>query len=172
MALWRWLGCGLCLKAVFLFATTILSFAQEVPVKANPGHTPKHFDHVLIVVLENQSYDSAIKNNLLKSLAQHGAVFSSFGNLYHYSYPNYLAMIGGSDFGVHTPQLLSDQQRTFNDNSEHRTIGDSLNWRNYAEDYPASASAQAPFLGDRQGRYVRKHVPFLSFRAVQNKSFR
>ncbi|HLX82632.1 MAG TPA: alkaline phosphatase family protein [Terriglobales bacterium] len=171
MQLSRWLGCQLCRKALFLFGATILSFAQEGQVKANPGHPPKHFDHVLIVVLENQSYDSAIKNDLLKSLAQRGAVFSSFGNLYHYSYPNYLAMIAGSDFGVHTPQLLSDQQRTFKDDSEHRTIGDSLNWRNYAEDYPASASARAPFLGDRQGRYVRKHVPFLSFRAVQNKSF-
>jgi len=125
----------------------------------------------LIVVLENQSYDSAIRNDLLKSLAQNGAVFSNFGNLYHYSYPNYLAMIAGSDFGTHKPQLLSDNQRTFNDDSEHRTIGDLLNWKNYAEDYPASPTAAKPFLGDRNGRYARKHVPFLSFRSVQKKSF-
>jgi acid phosphatase len=80
-------------------------------------------------------------------------------------------MIAGSDFGTHKPQLLSDSQRTFKDDSEHRTIGDLLNWKNYAEDYPAAASDGKPFLGDRKGRYVRKHVPFLSFRSVQGKSF-
>ena len=76
---------------------------------------------MLIVVLENQSYESAIRNDLLKSLAPKGAIFSNFGNLYHYSYPNYLAMIAGSDFGKHKPLLFSDNQKTFNDDSEHRT---------------------------------------------------
>ena len=126
---------------------------------------------MLIVVLENQNYESAIENDLLKSLARKGAVFSNFGNLYHYSYPNYLAMIAGSDFGIHKPRLTSDNQRTFNDDSEHRTIADLLNWKNYAEDYPASPTALKPFLGSGKGRYARKHVPFLSFRKVQNKSF-
>jgi hypothetical protein len=152
-------------------ATASLSSAQIASSGPTATSRPKHFDHVLIVVLENQSYESAINNDLLKSLAQEGAVFSNFGNLYHYSYPNYLAMIAGSDFGTHKPQLLSDNQRTFADDSEHRTIGDFLNWKNYAEDYPASATAERPFLGDRRGRYVRKHVPFLSFRSVQKKSF-
>src|SRR5450631_2342054 len=157
--------------ALACWTLPILSFAQNASTGATPAPAPKHFDHVLIVVLENQSYESAIRNDLLKSLAQKGAVFSNFGNLYHYSYPNYLAMIAGSDFGIHKPLIFSDNQRTFNDDSEHKTIGDLINWRNYAEDYPASAAAQKPFLGDRQGRYARKHVPFLSFRAVQNKSF-
>jgi len=157
--------------ALACWTLPILSFAQNASTGATPAPAPKHFDHVLIVVLENQSYESAIRNDLLKSLAQKGAVFSNFGNLYHYSYPNYLAMIAGSDFGTHQPLLFSDKQRTFNDDSEHRTIADLLNWRNYAEDYPASATVGKPFLGDRKGRYVRKHVPFLSFRSVQNKSF-
>lgn len=132
---------------------------------------PKHFDHVLIVVLENQNYESAMQNDLLKSLAQNGVVFSNFGNLFHYSYPNYVAMISGSDFGIHRPQLLSDNQRNFRDDQEHRTIANLLNWKNYAEDYPAALDAQRPFLGDRSGRYVRRHVPFLSFQAIQTKSF-
>ena len=80
-------------------------------------------------------------------------------------------MIAGSDFGIHKPLLFSDKQRTFNDDREHSTIADLLNWKNYAEDYPASPTAGKPFLGDRRQRYVRKHVPFLSFRSVQNKSF-
>ncbi len=132
---------------------------------------PRHFDHVLIVVLENQDYESAMKDDLLKSLAQKGAVFSNFENLFHDSYPNYLAMIAGSDFGVHSPRLLSDMQRNFGDDPKHKTIGDLLDWKNYAEDYPASPTAEKPFLGDHKGRYVRRHVPFLSFGKVQSSSF-
>jgi acid phosphatase len=159
------------LQVILVAAVTISGVAQDVPTGGSSNHKPKNFDHVIVVVLENQDYESAIKNDLLKSLVKKGAIFSNFGNLYHYSYPNYLAMIAGSDFGIHSPQLLSDRQRTLPDDNEHRTIGDLLNWRNYAEDYPASPSADRPFLGDRQGRYVRKHVPFLSFRAVQTKRF-
>jgi Phosphoesterase family len=159
-------------RAVLCFwAVTILSFAQNSSTGGTSAPAPKHFDHVLIVVLENQSYESAIRDDLLKSLAQKGVFFSDFANLYHHSYPNYLAMIAGSDFGTHKPLLLSDNQRTFNDDSEHRTIGDLINWKNYAEDYPASPSAVKPFLGGSRGRYARRHVPFLSFREVQNKSF-
>jgi Phosphoesterase family len=168
-----WYGRTFARKALFLFWTvSILSFAQNSPTGISSATPPKYFDHVLIIVLENQDYESAIKNDLLKSLAQKGAIFNNFGNLYHYSYPNYLAMIAGSDFGIHNPRLLSDNQRTFNDDSEHRTIADLLNWKNYAEDYPASPTAQKPFLGGNRGRYVRRHVPFLSFRKVQTKSFR
>jgi acid phosphatase len=159
-------------NALVFWVATVLSFPQSAPSGTSPVPRPKHFDHVLIVVLENQDYESAIRNDLLKSLARKGAIFSNFGNLYHYSYPNYLAMIAGSDFGKHKPLLTSDNQRTFNEDNEHRTIADLLNWKNYAEDYPASPTAQKPFLGGRKGRYVRRHVPFLSFRAVQNKSFR
>jgi hypothetical protein len=171
MALWRGHARTFATAALFFSAVATFSFAQN---PSNPGSivaVPKHFDHVLIVVLENQNYESAITNDLLKSLAQKGASFTNFGNLYHYSYPNYLAMIAGSDFGIHRPQLLSDNQRSFNDDSEHRTIGDLLNWKNYAEDYPASPSSARAFLGERKGRYARKHVPFLSFREVQNKTY-
>ncbi len=175
MLLWYWYGRTFTRIALSFCAITIFSFAENASTGATPAPTPKHFDHVLIVVLENQNYESAIRNDLLKSLAQKGAIFSNFGNLYHYSYPNsypnYLAMIAGSDFGTHKPLLLSDNQRTFNDDSQHRTIADLLNWKNYAEDYPASPTARKPFLGDHKRRYVRKHVPFLSFRSVQDKSF-
>jgi len=143
--------------------STILAFAQAPP-------KPKHFDHVLVVVLENQNYESTIQSDFFNSLAAKGASFTNFGNLYHHSYPNYLAMIAGSDFDTHK-RLNSDGQVDFKDDSDHRTIGDLLNWKNYAEDYPSSPNDQKPFLGSSSGRYARKHVPFLSFQQVQTKSF-
>lgn len=155
---------------VLLILSAVVTLGQSSLKDAGSGR-PKHFDRALIIVLENQDYESAIKNDLLKSLAQKGVVFSNFENLYHNSYPNYLAMIAGSDFGVHSPQFLSDRQRNFVDDEQHKTIGDLLDWKNYAEDYPSSQAATKPFLGDGKGRYVRKHVPFLSFRKVQTTSF-
>ena len=122
----------------------------------------KHFDRVLVIVLENQNYSSAMSNPFFARLAQTGASFSNFKALMHPSYPNYLAMVAGSSFGVR-----SDNQVTLPDDNSHRTIADLLDWRDYAEDYPSSP---APFLGDR-GRYSRKHVPFLSFAKIQKDGY-
>ena len=81
MPLWRWHGRTFARKTLFFWTVTILSFGQNAPIGASPAPPPKHFDHVLIVVLENQDYESAIRNDLLKSLAQKGAIFSNFGNV-------------------------------------------------------------------------------------------
>ena len=53
-------------------ASTSLISAQNASSGATVAPKPRHFDHVLIVVLENQNYESAIKNDLLKSLIQKG----------------------------------------------------------------------------------------------------
>jgi hypothetical protein len=152
MPFWRWHGRTFARKALFLWTVTILSVAQNAPTGASPAAPPKHFDHVLIVVLENQDYESAIRNDLLKSLAQKGAIFSNFGNLYHYSYPNYLAMIAGSDFGRHKPLLFSDNQRTFSDDSEHRTIAGYRHAR-----FPLVERNHAPRF--RQAGYLGPEMP-------------
>jgi len=68
----------------------------KTPVLA-PG---KHFERVMIVVLENQDYTSAMSDQFLSKLASKGTSFSNFKNLYHPSYPNYLAMIAGTSFGT------------------------------------------------------------------------
>lgn len=132
------------------------------------GKTPvvaagKHFDRVLIIVLENQDYSSAMSDEFLAKLATKGTSFSNFKNLYHPSYPNYLAMIAGSSFGTR-----SDHQISFPDDAEHRTIADLLDWKNYAENYP---SGTQPDLESSNGKYARKHVPFLSFEKIQKGSY-
>jgi acid phosphatase len=98
----------------------------------------KHFDRALIIGLENQNYSSAMKDPFLAQLAERGAGFSNFRALIHPSYPNYLAMVGGSLFGVR-----SNDQITLADDNGHRAIADFLDWKNYAEDYP---SEPQPFL--------------------------
>lgn len=101
---------------------------------------------MLIIVLENADYERAIQDPSLRGLAIEGASLTNFHALFHPPYPNYLAMIAGTDFGLHRRgSFLADRQVNFANDSAHRTIA------------------------DKRGNYVRRHLPFLSFREVQEK---
>jgi len=138
-----------------------------------------HFDRVVIIVLENGDYEVAVKDANLSALAAHGASFSNFHALFHPSYPNYLAMVAGTDFGIHNrTRFLADRQVNFPSDAAHKTIADrliasGLDFKNYVEELP---EGDCPYKIDSQhiskskkGDYVRRHVPFLSFREVQEK---
>ena len=73
-----------------------------------------HFDRVLMIVLENVDYERANQDPSLRDLAIEGASFTNFHALFHPSYPNYLAMIAGTDFGLHRRgSFLGDWQVNF-----------------------------------------------------------
>jgi acid phosphatase len=129
-----------------------------VPYEARSG--PKHFRHVVIVVLENEGRDPALNDPYLNGLASQGALFTQFRGLFHNSYPNYLAMVGGREFPV--SRLDSDLQITVPSglHGESQTIVDRISdARNYAENYPSDQGSRAA----SSGLYVRRHVPFATF---------
>jgi len=143
------------------------------------GSSAHHFDRIVIIVLENGDYEAAVKDKNLAALAASGASFSNFHALFHPSYPNYLAMVAGTDFGIHRRgRYLADRQVNFPNDAAHKTIADrlianGLDFKNYAEELP---EGNCPFRIDNQhvskrkaGDYVRRHVPFLSFGEVQEK---
>lgn len=141
----------------------------------SPAH---HFDRVLIIVLENVDYERAIQDKNLAALAQNGASFTNFHAMFHPSYPNYLAMVAGTDFGLHRRgSFLGDKQVNFLNDTAHRTIADrliaaGLDFKQYAEEMPEGTcpwNIMVEHVNDRRGNYVRRHVPFLSFREVQAK---
>ena len=151
---------------------------KEEAERAAARSKARHFDHVVIIVLENADYEEALRNKDLVDLAQQGASFSNFHALFHPSYPNYLAMVAGSDFGVHKGgSFLGDRQKDFPSDAQHQTIADrllaaGLDFKQYAEELPQGncpwnvVSQRVP---DNRGNYARRHVPFLSFREVQEK---
>jgi hypothetical protein len=190
---------AVCVTILFFYPCTAAEGAWAVPQSqtnktagAKPGEPTKdnsaeaaakasahHFDRVVIIVLENGDYEAAVKDPNLADLATHGASFSNFHALFHPSYPNYLAMVAGTDFGVHRRgRFLADRQINFPNDAAHKTIADrlianGLNFKNYAEELPPG---NCPFRIDSQhvskskkGDYARKHVPFLSFEEVQEK---
>ena len=132
-----------------MFSAT--SFAAEV-------RRGKHFDHIVTIILENTTYGTAMKNPYLAALAQRGTFFKKYYGVFHPSYPNYLALVAGNFFWT-----WLDTQKTI----DEPTIADLLEdrgytWKSYAEDYPGNC-----FLGTTQGKYARRHVPLLSFKAIQ-----
>ena len=140
--------------------------------------TAHHFDRVLIIVLENVDYEAAIQNPDIAALASHGASFSNLHALFHPSYPNYLAMIAGTDFEIHRGgSYMGDKQHDFPDDAEHKTIADrligaGLDFKQYAEELPPGNcpwNVNSQHVPRDLGNYARKHVPFLSFREVQEK---
>ncbi|HKJ72789.1 MAG TPA: alkaline phosphatase family protein [Alphaproteobacteria bacterium] len=127
--------------------------------KSTSDRAPE-FKRVMTIILENTNYEAALKQPFLSSLATRGAVLTRFGAEAHPSQPNYIALVSGSTHGV-------DSDANVNLDVKH--IGDLLEtkgrqWKVYAEDYPGNC-----FLGARSQGYVRKHLPFLSFKDVQTK---
>lgn len=126
------------------------------------GDMPR-FNKVMIIVLENTSYDDAVEQPFIGSLTHRGALLTRFSAETHPSQPNYLALISGSAHGVHDDYNVSIDAPHVGDLLEAK----GLQWKVYAEGYPGSC-----FLGDKAGDYVRKHVPFLSFTNVQTNPTR
>jgi Phosphoesterase family len=132
--------------------------SSSTPLLISAETAPHGFTKMIIVVLENTNYADALQQSFLASLAKRGALLTNFTAEAHPSQPNYIALISGS-----THDVTSDRNVTL----DARHVGDlleakSLQWKVYAEGYPGNC-----FLGTQSGTYVRKHVPFLSFKNVQ-----
>lgn len=144
-------GCGL----NFVRTPTGSAWRQLPAAPISGGH---RFDRVLIIVLENQDYKAAIRDPYLGRLASIGANFTDFHGLFHPSYSNYLAMIAGKEIVTHFDRQKDLPGPTIADLLEAK----GFTWKNYAEGYPGNCDT-----GATHGRYVRKHVPFMSFERVQ-----
>jgi hypothetical protein len=73
--------------------------------------------------------------------------------------------------------FLGDRQVNFANDSAHRTIADrliaaGLDFKQYGEELPPGTcpwNISGRHIADKRGNYVRRHVPFLNFREVQEK---
>jgi acid phosphatase len=165
--------------AVLIVWTASLSSLIPSSARAQGGSAApagKHFDQVVIVVLENEGTDQALADPYVSSLTRKAAWFSHYHAITHPSFPNYLAIVAGTTFGIdtdHRPAPLKGA--TIADRLEER----KLTWKSYAEDYPGGC-----YLGSGAGAgkltptaaptelYVRKHVPLLAFSSIENNSAR
>jgi hypothetical protein len=119
------------------------------------------FRHVVVVLFENKETSSVIGSAqapTFTAMANRYAALTQYYGVSHPSLPNYLALVGGSTFGIHsdcTSCLVAGRNLADTLGAAHRT------WKLYAEGLP-----RAGFTGAGAGRYAKKHAPFLYFRAV------
>lgn len=136
----------------------------------------KHFDRVMIIVLENEDAKNVLDVPYMDSLARAGVYLADYYAVAHPSYPNYLAMVAGqtfigSDKAVEDP--VAHSEKDFGDaqllidapSIAGRLQAAKLTWDAFAEDYPVTDSVPKKCDFRRAvGRYSRKHLPFLSFK--------
>ena len=114
--------------------------------------------HVAVLVLENQEYTDVIGSPaapFLNHLARTGALATGMYAITHPSLPNYLALTGGSTFGidsdctdcsVHAAGLVQQLNRA------------GVSWKAYMEGLPRPC-----FTGATAGDYAKKHDPFVYY---------
>ena len=128
------------------------------PTARLAGGTPTH---IAVIVMENKEYGDILGSSsapFINSLSRRFALATEMYAIAHPSLPNYLALTGGSTFGIDSDctdcsvgaSSLIDQLQAAH-----------LSWRAYMEDLPRPC-----FTGASAGDYAKKHDPFAYYTRV------
>jgi hypothetical protein len=92
------------------------------------------FSNMLLVILENTNYASAIADPNLKAFANSGVLFSNWTATTHPSQPNYIAMTSGATNGVTSDSSITINVQNIADLLEAK----GLTWKSYQENWPGN----------------------------------
>lgn len=139
--------------------------ARPLPVQRTPSPRA-HLrsgrpSHVAVIVMENEEYSNVIGSRstpYIDSLARRYALAENMYAITHPSLPNYLALTGGSAFGINSD--CSDCAVNAS-NLTDQFQREGLSWKAYMENLPRPC-----FSGSGAGEYAKKHDPFLYYRDI------
>jgi hypothetical protein len=117
--------------------------------------------HTAVIVLENKELGEVIgaaDAPYLNRLASRGALAVNDYAITHPSLPNYLAMTGGSTFGI--SEDCTDCHAS-GPNLATQLSGAGVDWRAYMGAMPRPC-----FRGAEAGEYAKRHNPFMYFPSV------
>lgn len=132
----------------------------SAPADTGPTVSPD-FDHAVIIVMENKEYSQIIGSReapYLNRLAKREGLATHFYAIRHPSLPNYLALLGGSTFGIDTNCTNCKVRRT---TLVDQLEGAGISWKGYM-----GAMPHACFEGASAGRYAKRHNPFMYFTTI------
>src|SRR5467141_471110 len=127
------------------------------------AQTTNNFDQLVVVLMENKNLNEVYgPATYMTQLADQFAFSTGWTSITNPSQPNYIALIGGSTFGV--------QGDGNHPNLNHPTIVDimentSKTWKAFAEDASGTGCGLNPPRGE-------DHFPFLSFTTITGNSSR
>jgi hypothetical protein len=137
--------------------------APREPRAAAPGKAESTGPRTVVIVLENHGFDEVFGNPeapFLNRLTRRGALATQYYAIAHPSLPNYLALLGGSTFGIGddcTDCAVSGPSLA------EQLSGAGISWRGYMGGMPGPC-----FAGAQHGLYVKRHNPFMYFPAISS----
>ena len=117
--------------------------------------------HVAVILMENEEYGSIVGSRsvpYINALARQYALAGSAFAITHPSLPNYLALTGGSTFGISSDCSDCSVPGT---GLAGQLSAKGVSWKAYMENLPHPC-----FEGASSGDYAKKHDPFMYFRGV------
>jgi acid phosphatase len=154
-----------------------LGLASSLLLALSPGlgraaGVPAH-DRVVIVVMENKSYDVARSQPYTMSLMALGATFARSFGVAHPSQPNYLALFAGWDINVTNDNCPAPGSPYSLENLGHACEASGKTWRAYSENLPSPGATGCSYDGNvSTGLYTRKHDPWTYFNNVNHQNER
>ena len=151
---------------------------------------PRNLDRVFVIVMENHGFDqtigvsdpgdasgAALLTPFTTMLAQRYGLATFYFGVAHPSLPNYLALIAGDTFGIHSDTescFAPDHGTTCIAGLTASTIVDQLEDRHIAWEALQESMPTTGFIGSRYPLaqsgapelYAQKHDPFLYFTAI------
>jgi len=154
--------------ASFALAIAVSAALAGPSLAARTADSPA-LDHVIVIIMENKSYDQVRNEVYTASLIQQYASFSSSYAVTHPSQPNYLALWGASTYGVTNDNCPPAGSPYSEENLGHACEAAGLTWRAYSENLPSAGSAVCTASGTL---YTRKHDPWTQFSNLDHSNER
>ncbi len=146
----------------FARATALLLAIAALLPAAAVGNRADAASHTVVLVLENHELGEVIgAGSALGKLARRGALATNYHAIAHPSLPNYLALLGGSTFGI-SDDCTDCHASGPNLATQLSTAG--ISWRAYMGSMP-----EACFRGAEAGEYVKRHNPFMYFPSIVSR---
>ena len=130
--------------------------SEAKPVPPAAAVPASSTSHVVVIVMENREYGRVMRGApYVAGLARTYASASSLFAIRHPSLPNYLALTGGSTFGIGSDCTSCHVRST---NLVDQLQAAHRSWKAYMEGLPHPC-----YKGARAGDYAKKHDPFLYY---------
>lgn len=163
---------------VIAFSLALAASASTLNSQAtNPAVFP-HYDHVFLIIMENEGYNGIIGNQfapILNALAQDYGLATNYTGVADPSEPNYVAMLGGDFFGITGDDPYWFPGHTVSaDNLMAQLEAAGKTWKGYFESmpYPGYRGYCYPdkCLGipDSDTQYAAKHNGIVNFVNLQS----
>ncbi len=169
---------GLVLTSASVWSATASPAASPAAAGASAERVRSgHYDHVYVIVEENHGFSDVIGNPAapnLNRLADRYGLATKYYGVTHPSEPNYVALLGGSTFGVtnDNPYYLNRvNQPSLVTQLDRRRIG----WKAYLQGLPQPGyqgicyPAYCNGTPDKDPLYVSKHNPITNFTTSWNR---